>query len=86
MATVATETSSQSHMLERAVQRELLANEQIEIDSLVVRRVDDGSVCLQGVMHVPETGASDIESIVRQVAGVDAVLNRLVVRPIKSEG
>ena len=73
---------TESHRLERDVQRELQNRENVSIDSLVVRRVSNGSVCIQGVIHVEGDGPDgDIEAIVRQVAGVDSVMNHLVTQP-----
>lgn len=69
-----------SHLIEREVQRQLLAVPAVHFDSLVVRLVPQG-VCLQGVMHV-QSGASDtpdIAAIARRAAGVDHVLNQLVI-------
>lgn len=74
---------TESHRLERAVQRELMRNlDSVSFDSLVIRRVSDDAVCLQGVIHVEDDDQPGaVEAIVRQVAGVDSVLNHLVVQP-----
>jgi len=65
------------HRVEQDVQRELLAHPRFRFSSLVVRRIDDG-VCLQGVVE-SDDNAPDISSIAQRVAGVNQVLNRLVV-------
>lgn len=75
---------SEPHLLERTVSRELLQSK-LPLSSLVVRRMPAGTVCLEGVIHVDDA-EDDVESLVQQVAGVNAVLNRLVVRPEQSNG
>ncbi len=72
------------HALERDVSRELLSQESLGISSLVVRRLDAHTICLEGVLHV-ENPEGQIEAIVKQVSGVNAVLNHLVVQPESSE-
>ncbi len=71
--------SAKPHQLEREVSRELLQSE-LPLSSLVVRRMAAGAVCLEGVIHIDDAG-DDVESLVKQVSGVNAVLNHLVVRP-----
>lgn len=66
------------HRVERDVQRHLLAQPDVHFRSLVVRRFQD-AVCLEGVVEV-ENALPDMESLVRQVAGVNRVLNRLLVK------
>jgi hypothetical protein len=67
------------HQVERDVRRELLAQPELRFSSLVVRRVGCGVFCLEGVL---ETTAQppDVCSLARRVAGVNQVLNHLVVR------
>lgn len=77
-------TNRLPHALERDVSRELQSQEGLDISSLVVRRLDHGTVCLEGVLHV-DSPADEIEAIVKQVAGVNAVLNHLVVQPESHE-
>ena len=64
------------------VRRELLSRPGLEFSSLVVRRVHDG-VCLQGVLEANESNA-DVCDLARSVAGVERVLNHLVVRQTES--
>ncbi|MFG0331894.1 MAG: hypothetical protein ACF8TS_00905 [Maioricimonas sp. JB049] len=65
--------------VERNVRRALIDQPGLKFSSLVVRRVDDG-ICLEGVLEVSDdTDEADVSSLARQVAGVDRVLNRLLV-------
>ena len=65
------------HRLEKAVQRRLLSETKLRFSSLVIRRIPNG-VCLEGVL---ETNANlDVCGLARSVAGVNEVLNHLVVR------
>lgn len=65
------------HRLEREIQRQLLAEPHLKFSSLVVRRVENG-VCLQGVLEA-DVDAPDVVSLVQRIAGVDQVLNHLLV-------
>ena len=65
------------HRLEQAVQRHLLSHPKLRFSTLVIRRIPNG-VCLQGVLE--DSVDLDICSLARSVAGVNEVLNRLVVR------
>lgn len=66
------------HLIEREVRRSLLARPNLRFTSLVVRRIDNG-VCLEGVVET-DGERCDVDRLATQVAGVDDVLNRLVVR------
>ncbi len=65
------------HGLEQAVHRRLRSHPGLEIASLVIRRIPNG-ICLEGVLE-GDTG-QDVCSLARSIAGVDQVLNHLVVR------
>jgi len=65
------------HFVEQQVQRELLSEPNFHFSSLVVRRISDG-VCLQGVLE-SDDDAPDVCSVAQRVAGVQNVLNRLVI-------
>lgn len=67
------------HQVEHEVQRQLLSQPALRFSSLVVRRIDNG-VCLQGVLEVDDE-SPDVCTIAQRVAGVQQVLNRLVVAP-----
>ena len=68
-----------SHQIERDVRRELLSQPGLHFSSLVVRRVGRGAICLEGVLET--AGKSpDVCDLAQRVAGVDRVLNRLVVQ------
>lgn len=67
------------HRVEQEVQRELLSQPSLRFSSLVIRRIDNG-VCLQGVLEVDDD-APDVCSVAQRVAGVEQVLNRLVISP-----
>ena len=67
------------HQVERDVRRELLSQPGLQFSSLVVRRVGYGVFCLEGVVET--TGKlPDVSGLALRVAGVDRILNRLVVR------
>jgi osmotically-inducible protein OsmY len=66
------------HQIEWDVKRQLLSSPGLRFSSLVVRRVPDG-VCLEGVLEADDD-RPDVCSLVRQVAGVQNVLNHLVLR------
>ena len=71
------------HQVERDVRRELLSEPGLRFSSLVVRRVGYGVFCLEGVLET--TGKLPDESCLElRIAGVDRVLNRLVVRNTRS--
>lgn len=67
------------HRIEQEVQHELLSHPGFHFSSLVIRRLDNG-VCLQGVLEI-DGDAPDVCSVAQRVAGVDQVLNRLVISP-----
>jgi len=70
-------SSEAPHRLEQAVQRHLLSQPELQFSSLVIRRIPNG-VCLEGVL---ENNANlDVCGLARSVAGVNEVLNHLVVR------
>jgi len=69
------------HRVEQEVQRELMSSvPDCHFASLVVRRLDDGGVCLQGVLEADDT-IPDLCAIAQRVAGVQKVLNHLLVTP-----
>jgi hypothetical protein len=49
----------------------------LQIASLVIRRIPNG-VCLEGVLE--SDAAQDVCTLARSIAGVDEVLNHLVIR------
>lgn len=65
------------HYVESEVRRMLTSQSDLHFSSLVVRRVHDG-VCLEGVLETDDD-APDVNSLARRVAGVDHVINRLLV-------
>ena len=65
------------HQVEQNVQRELLAHPDLSFSSLVVRRVRNG-VCLEGVLEGHDR-LPDVSSLVQSIAGVETVINHLVV-------
>ena len=80
--TVTTECTAQRrnpHEVERAIMRELTSQPGVRFSSLVVRRVGNGTVCLEGVLETPDE-APDVSRLVQRVAGVQEVLNHLVVQ------
>lgn len=79
---VAVESPSQAtngpHEVEQDVRRQLMAQPRLQFNSLVVRRIADG-VCLEGVVET-DFHRDDVGRLAGTVAGVNRVLNRLVVR------
>lgn len=67
------------HWIEQEVQRELLSHPSLRFSSLVIRRLGNG-VCLQGVLE-EDADAPDVCTVAQRVAGVEQVLNHLVVAP-----
>ena len=65
------------HGLEEAVHRRLRSQPGLRIASLVIRRIPNG-VCLEGVLE--NDADQDVCNLARSVAGVDEVLNHLVIR------
>ncbi|HEX6986794.1 MAG TPA: BON domain-containing protein [Planctomycetaceae bacterium] len=73
-----TEIDGSPHGVERQVRRVLTSHPGLSVSNLVVRRVRDG-VCLTGVVESMDD-QTDLCGLVRQVAGVSQVMNRLLVR------
>jgi osmotically-inducible protein OsmY len=67
------------HQVEQDVRNALLAQPNLHFSSLVVRRIADG-VCLQGVLQA-DADSPDISSIAQGIAGVNCVLNHLLIAP-----
>src|SRR5258708_62823 len=67
------------HQVEQEVRSALLAQPNLHFSSLVVRRIA-GGVCLQGILQT-DAGSLDVSRIAQQVAGVDNVLNHLLIAP-----
>jgi hypothetical protein len=67
------------HSFEARIRHDLMALPELEFSSLVVHRIPDG-ICLEGVVSTTSQDV-DISQMVREVAGVNAVLNHLVMRP-----
>jgi hypothetical protein len=70
--------------LERAVRQKLISAPEVSISSLLVQQIE-GGVCLYGILET-HGDMTDVESLVRSVASVDRVLNRLVHRPPDASG
>jgi len=65
--------------LEARIRHDLMARPELEFSSLVVHRIPDG-VCLEGVVSTQAQDA-EVRQLVREVAGVNEVLNHLVMCP-----
>lgn len=70
---------SPAHQLEIDVQRVLLELAGVSFSSLRVHRLADG-ICLTGTVRCPREAIEKVPTIAAQVAGVDRVLNHLVVQ------
>ncbi|HVJ84642.1 MAG TPA: hypothetical protein VM452_03300 [Caulifigura sp.] len=66
------------HEYERDIQRRLLDAPGLHFSSLVVRRLDNG-ICVQGVLETSGPHL-DLGRIVREISGVENVVNQVVVR------
>jgi len=69
-----------SNDLKRAVQQALDSQPAVNFSSLEIRQIE-GGICLEGVLETNDQ-PPDIEHLVRSVADVDRILNRLVVRQL----
>lgn len=79
--TVRTSSGSSPHVIERQVQQMLASQPDLCFSSLVVRRLRDG-VCIEGIL---ESGSdTEVCLLARQVAGVNEVVNHLLVRHPRS--
>lgn len=72
------------HSVEYQVLRKLQAHPQIKISSLVIRRIPKG-VCLQGVIE-SDPEHINLEKLLREIDGVDTVVNHLVPCRPKAKG
>ena len=70
---------TQGHSFEARIRHDLMAHPELVFSSLVVHRIP-GGVCLEGVV-TSRSDAVDVCQTVRKVAGVNAVLNHLVMCP-----
>src|SRR5690349_729909 len=66
------------HEYERDIQRRLLEAPGLHFSSLVVRRLENG-ICVQGVLETSGPHL-DLGQIVREISGVENVVNQVVVR------
>lgn len=73
-----------AHELELLVQRTLDSQPAVSFSSLEIRRIE-GGICLEGILETNDQ-PPDIEHLVRSVADVDRILNRLVVRQLHELG
>ena len=76
------EAKEQPHGLETQVRHSLLQDPRLNFSSLVVRRVPAGGVCLSGILETDGTRA-DVAAAVNQVAGVECLMNHLLVRTVE---
>ncbi len=65
--------------VESQLRRALMDLPGVTFSSLSLQRIDEG-VCLQGILEYDGT-VPDVCGLARRVAGVEHVLNRLVIRP-----
>jgi osmotically-inducible protein OsmY len=72
---------SDPHQVERSVRHRLLNFPGVSFSSLVVRRFSNG-LCLQGTIEIEDADSdqSDVCQLAREVAGVEQIINQLVVR------
>jgi hypothetical protein len=68
------------HQIESEVRRALIARPELNFKWLVVRRLSNG-VLLEGVLEA-DVSAPDVDQLAREVAGVECVVNRLMVHTL----
>ena len=73
---------AQGHSFEARVRHDLMARPELAFSSLVVHRIPDG-ICVEGVVTSTTEGV-DVNQMVREVAGVNSVLNHLVMCPLSA--
>ncbi len=71
------------HAVERRVRRALTSQPSLDFKSLNVHRTDDG-VCLTGIVESSGDDA-DVARLIREVAGVERVIDQLIVRRAAGE-
>ena len=69
---------TENHFLETRVRHDLMAHPEMEFSSLVVHRIPDG-LCLEGVVSTT-ADRHGVCQMVKEVAGVNSVINHLVMR------
>lgn len=82
--TVHSQSTVDSHSIESEVRRQLLSVPGVRVASLVVRRLPNG-VCLQGVLRCQDRSI-DVCGAIRQIAGVQQILNHMVICSDLSDG
>lgn len=70
---------TEHHSLEKRVRHDLMAHPEMKFSSLVVHRVPDG-ICLEGVVSTT-ADHDEVCQLAKDVAGVNSIINRLVMRP-----
>ncbi len=68
------------HEVETELANQLTAKPGLLFDRLVVRRLPNNSICLEGTMHTDDDDF-DIADYVKCLVGVNSVINRLHVKP-----
>ncbi|MBM79571.1 MAG: hypothetical protein CMJ78_03130 [Planctomycetaceae bacterium] len=71
--------ASEVRRLLRQVYARLMETDGLHFSSLVIRRLDDGVICLKGSVRIDFDGP-DIENVASEIPGIDSVVNHLVVQ------
>ncbi|MCA8987360.1 MAG: hypothetical protein KDA78_06955 [Planctomycetaceae bacterium] len=77
------EQSSWTHSIEQSIIHELSRLPDLNVESLVVRRLDNDAICLQGVIRTDDPDF-DLSTQVRLMFGIDKVINLASTRPTLS--
>lgn len=81
---VARTTPNPTHDIELEVQRILQRLPGVTIDSLAIRRVDNGGILLEGTVQATTQSPSDFAGPIRREIGIETVVDRLRVRRTSS--
>ena len=71
--------ASEVRRLLRQVYARLMETDGLHFSSLVIRRLDDGVICLKGSVRI-DFDRPDIENVASEIPGIDSVVNHLVVQ------
>ena len=77
--TLSFEQESECRQLIRDVYSRLMNADGLDFQSLVVRHINDGSVCLSGIVYIHDE-SPEIDAIACEVNGIENVVNRLVIQ------
>ncbi|MCG6155747.1 hypothetical protein [Rubinisphaera margarita] len=77
--------SSGAYCIEKELATHLNSLAGLDFDSLVVRRLGNSSLCLEGTMRTDDA-EFDLSDYVRCALGIDGIVNRVVTQPRSRAG